>query len=301
MGLIAQEVEAVFPEAILPETVGAGKFKQLNYQSLVGPMIEAIKELNVQEKKTSSSTSAVITTVSQLHHKTNVIDATIQDQKNTIQAIKETYGSDIILSETTIFKKAVEFLSSIVVKSSVFVSEMLRTRDLVVTRWFTLQSQDMGGYVRFAPGASRVVVVFREKLPHVPLIQMTQVGGVAFASGMRVTDVSVYGFTAERSTSSDELVAGWTVHLIENPLVFSSPGVSATPMPPSAVPSPMVPSPTSQATPLPTSISEPTTAPTPSVDQPTVTIPMSTLTVAPTMAIEMPTTPSAVIATPTNP
>ncbi|WP_373998202.1 tail fiber domain-containing protein [Bdellovibrio bacteriovorus] len=43
MGLIAQEVEAVFPEVVKTDSNG---FKSVAYQNLVAPIIEAIKELN---------------------------------------------------------------------------------------------------------------------------------------------------------------------------------------------------------------------------------------------------------------
>jgi hypothetical protein len=43
MGVIAQEVEAVFPELVTTDEQGT---KKVNYQGLVGPIIEAIKELD---------------------------------------------------------------------------------------------------------------------------------------------------------------------------------------------------------------------------------------------------------------
>lgn len=44
LGLIAQEVEAVFPEVVIP----TGKYKAVAYQNLIGPIIEAIKELDAK-------------------------------------------------------------------------------------------------------------------------------------------------------------------------------------------------------------------------------------------------------------
>ena len=42
MGVIAQEVEASFPEAVVTEESG---YKAVNYSSLVAPLINAVKEL----------------------------------------------------------------------------------------------------------------------------------------------------------------------------------------------------------------------------------------------------------------
>lgn len=43
MGVLAQEVERVFPELV--ET-GADGIKRVNYLGLIGPLIEAVKELD---------------------------------------------------------------------------------------------------------------------------------------------------------------------------------------------------------------------------------------------------------------
>jgi hypothetical protein len=40
IGVIAQEVEQVFPEAV---TTGADGVKRVNYSGLIGPLIEAVK------------------------------------------------------------------------------------------------------------------------------------------------------------------------------------------------------------------------------------------------------------------
>jgi Chaperone of endosialidase len=42
MGVIAQDVERVFPELV---TTGADGYKRVNYIGLIGPLIEAVKEL----------------------------------------------------------------------------------------------------------------------------------------------------------------------------------------------------------------------------------------------------------------
>lgn len=42
VGLLAQDVEKVYPELIVKN----GKYKQLDYQKLVAPLIEAVRELN---------------------------------------------------------------------------------------------------------------------------------------------------------------------------------------------------------------------------------------------------------------
>jgi hypothetical protein len=45
MGVIAQEIEAVFPELV--ETDSSG-LKKVNYAGLIGPLIEAVKELDAR-------------------------------------------------------------------------------------------------------------------------------------------------------------------------------------------------------------------------------------------------------------
>jgi hypothetical protein len=43
MGVIAQEVEAVFPELVTTDQQG---LKRVNYLGLIAPLIEAVKELD---------------------------------------------------------------------------------------------------------------------------------------------------------------------------------------------------------------------------------------------------------------
>jgi trimeric autotransporter adhesin len=43
LGVIAQEVEAVFPELVQTDASG---MKRVNYQGLIAPLIEAVKELD---------------------------------------------------------------------------------------------------------------------------------------------------------------------------------------------------------------------------------------------------------------
>ena len=43
VGVIAQDVERVFPELVLTDELG---FKRVHYEGLIGPLIEAVKELD---------------------------------------------------------------------------------------------------------------------------------------------------------------------------------------------------------------------------------------------------------------
>jgi hypothetical protein len=45
MGVLAQEVEAVYPELIM---TGSDGIKRVNYHGLVAPLIEAVKELDAR-------------------------------------------------------------------------------------------------------------------------------------------------------------------------------------------------------------------------------------------------------------
>lgn len=47
IGLIAQDVETVFPEAVFTDSKG---YKSLSYTRLIAPLIEAVKELNLENK-----------------------------------------------------------------------------------------------------------------------------------------------------------------------------------------------------------------------------------------------------------
>jgi len=49
IGLISQEIEQVFPEAIMQETIGSENYSQIDYKLLVAPVIEALKELKQQK------------------------------------------------------------------------------------------------------------------------------------------------------------------------------------------------------------------------------------------------------------
>jgi hypothetical protein len=51
IGLFAQDVEKIFPEAVKNSKVG---FKAVNYQALVGPIVEGVKTLTNQNKKENS-------------------------------------------------------------------------------------------------------------------------------------------------------------------------------------------------------------------------------------------------------
>ena len=58
LGLIAQEVEEVFPEAISMETFNG--FKQLEYDKLAAPMVEAIKELKAEVEELKSENQSIL-------------------------------------------------------------------------------------------------------------------------------------------------------------------------------------------------------------------------------------------------
>jgi len=51
-GVIAQEVEAVFPELVITTTEG---YKAVNYTGLVGVLIEAVKELKKRNEELTDS------------------------------------------------------------------------------------------------------------------------------------------------------------------------------------------------------------------------------------------------------
>jgi hypothetical protein len=48
MGVIAQEVERVFPELVTTDEQGR---KKVNYAGLIGPLIEAVKELDARVRE----------------------------------------------------------------------------------------------------------------------------------------------------------------------------------------------------------------------------------------------------------
>ena len=55
MGVIAQDVERVFPELVTTREDG---YKQVNYAGLIGPLIEAIKELDARVRALEARVAA---------------------------------------------------------------------------------------------------------------------------------------------------------------------------------------------------------------------------------------------------
>ncbi len=58
LGVIAQEVEQVFPEAVFTDDTG---YKSVAYHMLIAPLIEAVKELNAQNEALSAEIEALKT------------------------------------------------------------------------------------------------------------------------------------------------------------------------------------------------------------------------------------------------
>jgi hypothetical protein len=54
LGVIAQEVEQVFPELVVTDELG---YKRVNYIGLIAPLIEAVKELDARVQALESAES----------------------------------------------------------------------------------------------------------------------------------------------------------------------------------------------------------------------------------------------------
>lgn len=94
MGLIAQDVESVFPEAVVTD-VGSG-YKGVKYQNLVSPLIEATKDLygmcqsNAQAiEKTSRDLASVKTDVQQLQKENTQLKNQLQDMNKRMEALEQ--------------------------------------------------------------------------------------------------------------------------------------------------------------------------------------------------------------------
>jgi len=82
MGLIAQEVEAIFPEAVYTDGRGS---KSVSYTKLVAPMIEAIKELHSKNKALKSEVKAYQSRVGLLEARTENLEKQVLKLTETIR------------------------------------------------------------------------------------------------------------------------------------------------------------------------------------------------------------------------
>ena len=74
MGVIAQEVEDVFPEAMNEEI---GSFKSVDKEALVAPLIEAVKELNLEVKELAKENKQLKDESLRLKNKLNNLESRI--------------------------------------------------------------------------------------------------------------------------------------------------------------------------------------------------------------------------------
>ena len=78
IGVIAQEVEEVFPEALNEDI---GKFKSVNYEALVAPLIEAVKELKTENETLAKKNEA-------LESKNEGLELALEETKEELNKLK---------------------------------------------------------------------------------------------------------------------------------------------------------------------------------------------------------------------
>lgn len=82
-GLIAQEVEKIYPELVLTDKEG---FKSVNYAALVAPLIEAVKQLK-------EDVGGVISDLNPLKEKVKSLEAENKDLKHRLQILENRMGA----------------------------------------------------------------------------------------------------------------------------------------------------------------------------------------------------------------
>ncbi len=244
IGVIAQDVEKVFPELVGTDNRG---FKFVRYDKLIAPTIEAIREQQTQistlDNKVGSLSAATVESLSSLFSWTN----------NRWQVIAE-----LTFAKAVEFKDRVTFATATVFKGKAEFEKPIA------------QSKDAAGAVILPSGAVTVEVKFAKAYEHAPFVNVTPVGkGV---SGYYIDAVSKEGFTLKvEQALSQDVQFNWSAVMTTEGAVL---GVSAaSPVPTvspvaspqsSASPAPVVSSPEPSVSPSPTVIPSPSSSPLPS-------------------------------------
>lgn len=86
IGLVAQDVEPVFPEMVSTDDNG---FKQLDYGAFVSPLIEAVKELKAKNDALSSTNDALATELADLKQQSEQTTEALREMRERLDALSE--------------------------------------------------------------------------------------------------------------------------------------------------------------------------------------------------------------------
>lgn len=231
IGVIAQDVEKVFPELVGTDSRG---YKFVRYDKLIAPTIEAIREQQSQISSLDSRVASINGTVT-------------QSVANAFNWVDNAWNvlTEMVFTKAVAFRDRVTFTAATVFKGRAQFEQPLA------------QSKDAAGSVVLPSGAQSVEVKFTAAYDQAPFVTLTPVGkGVV---GYYVDQVTPQGFVlkVEQALSQDVLF-NWAATQTNQGAVM---GVSSSGSPAaSAQPSPLPPT----ISPTPVASSQPSVSPSPS-------------------------------------
>jgi hypothetical protein len=239
VGVIAQDVERVFPELVGTDSRG---FKFVRYDKLIAPTIEAIREQQGQITTLDGQVRSLATPV------TNEFGQVFNWVENRWTTIAE-----------IIFTKSVEFKDHVTFRAQALFAGKVQFEQPLA------QSKDAAGSVVLPSTQTAVTVTFAKAYDHAPYVTLTPVGKSVI--GYYVDGVTPQGFTVKvEQALSQDVQFNWAATQTTTGAVL---GVSAASPTPAASPT-LTPSPSSESSPQ----SSPEGSPSPSVlpsPSPTVT------------------------------
>lgn len=175
IGLIAQEVEEVFPQLVGEVS---GGYKAIDYASLAIPLISAVQEQQLIINSMGSELDTIITTIApEMQAKdSSSLTETFMTKEEVNNILKDyfkkhelneiaywnfelwTFLEEVTFKAKVTFEHNVTFISSVIFKDRVI-----------------FEDTDMGGYVSFQPGERRKIITFDRPYEFVPVVSINQV------------------------------------------------------------------------------------------------------------------------------
>lgn len=259
IGVIAQEVELVYPELVGTDSRG---FKFVRYDKFIAPTIEALREQQAQ--------IAALQLGPQTNPEENIPDSNyvLSSVFNQLVIMSEgswTFVKEVVMQAAVTFEKTSTFIGQAVFKNKVFFKKEV------------VFASQMGGKAIIKTGDTRVAVTFNQPFSETPLVTLAQ--SDFYEGQYRVVEKTTQGFVIELSqVQTKDLAFDWQALRVDNVQTSQSNGGSEGGGQTSPTPS-VVPEATPPATPEPSSTPEPTPsvepsatpAPTPLPEEPTAT------------------------------
>lgn len=236
IGVIAQDVEKVFPELVGTDLRG---YKYVRYDKLIAPTIEAIRE---QQSQISSLNGKVFTVGSDIAYNFTSLFNKAGDQWEVV--------ADLVFTKAATFRDRVTFAAATVFKGKAEFEQAIT------------QNKDAAGSVVLPSTAQMVEVKFETAYDQVPYVTVTPVG--KSVNGYYVDEVTKTGFKVKVDQAlSQDVQFNWQAVQTTTGSVAGTSAPTATVLPsPSVSPSPEI-SPTPLATPVvsPTPVASPSASP----------------------------------------